>query len=177
MSTTMKEALDNLKQKRFDGIAETIVKYQNYKNSIAISKMDNSLGKSTRTNYLIYGIRYLKTGYKSDIVPKSLYIGLDKCLKNCTMPLRPSNSERKQTRKEYDYTKKENKPPVARLKMVNKSLTEKFTYGVKVNDNIVLQKSEIEAKAFLRGIKFLNNNNDNNNNEIKLVAVTISEVE
>lgn len=173
MSGTMKEALDDLKQKRFDNIAETIVKYQNYKNSIAISKMDNSLGKSTRTNYLIYGIRYIRTGYKSDIVPKSLYLGLDKCLKNCISPLRPSNSEKKQAHKEYDYTKKENKPPVSRLKMVQKPVTEKFTYGIKIGDKIVLQKSELEAKAFLNGAKFVDNANTL---DIKLVSVNWDEV-
>ena len=66
--TTMDKALDELKVKRFNDIAETIIKYQNYKTGIAVSKMDNSLGKSTRLNYLMYGIRYLKTGYKSCIV-------------------------------------------------------------------------------------------------------------
>lgn len=175
MSTTMKEALDEIKLKRFENVAETIIKYQNYKTDIAISKMDNSLGKSTRINYLMYGIRYLKTGYKSCIVPSSIYKALDKCIEKHIQPLRPSESEKKRVHKR-DYTKKNNNPPVSRLKMVQKPVTEKFTYGVKVNDNIVLQKSEIEAKAFLKGIRFLNNNNDNNN-EIKLVAVTISEVE
>ena len=175
MSTTVKEALNDLKLKRFENIAEIIIKYQNYKTDIAISKMDNSLGKSTRINYLMYGIRYLKTGYRSNIIPTNLYNFLDKCIEKHIQPLRPSEAEKKRQIKR-DYTKKENNPPITRLKMVQKRVTEKFVYGVKVNENIVLQKSETEAKAFLRGIRFLNNNNSDNN-EIKLVAVTMSIVE
>lgn len=167
---TMKEALVDLKVKRFESIAENIVKYQNYKNNIAISKMDNSLGKSTRQNYLIFGIRYLKTRYKSKIIPTSLYNALDKCIKTHIQPLRPSPEETK-IKYKRDYTKKENNPPVARLKMVQKPVTERFIYGIKIDDKIVLQKSEVEAKAFLKGINFLNYNEN-----AKLVAVTISEV-
>ena len=168
--TTMDKALDELKIKRFNDIAETIIKYQNYKTDIAVSKMDNSLGKSTRLNYLMYGIRYLKTGYKSCIVPSSLYKALDNCVEKHIQPLRPSADEAKRIYNR-DYTRKENKPPVARLKMVQKPVTEKFTYGIKIGDKIALQKSEAEAKAFLNGVKFVDNTLD-----IKLVSVNWDEV-
>ena len=168
----MSNALDELKIKRFNDIAETIIKYQNYKTNIAVSKMDNSLGKSTRLNYLMYGIRYLKTEYKSCIVPSSLYKALDNCVEKHIQPLRPSADEAKRIYNR-DYTRKENKPPVARLKMVQKPVTEKFTYGIKIGDKIALQKSEAEAKAFLNGAKFVDNAN---RLDIKLVSVNWDEV-
>lgn len=171
ISTTMNDALDELKEKQFERVAQVIVKYQDYKRKIAVSKMDNALGKSTKMKYLAYGVRYLKTGYKCPTVPKSLYLALDKCIETHIQPLRPSADETKRVYKR-DYTKKDNVPPVSKLKIVQQPITEKFIYGIKMDDKIVLQKSELEAQAFIKGVKFLNDNAN-----IQLVAVTISEVD
>ena len=170
MGKTMNEALEELKQRRFEKVAETIVKYQNFKNEIAVSKMDSSLGKSTRLNYLTYGIRYLKTGYKSSIVPSSIYKCLDKCVEQHIQPLRPNIDDAKRIYKR-DYTKKEIEPPISRLQYVQKPVTVKFTYGIKIGDKILLQKSELEAKGFMNGAKFFDNSID-----IKLVSVNWDEV-
>lgn len=101
-----------------------------------------------------------------------MYEALDKVMEQHIQPLRPNLAEKKKTYKR-DYTKKEITPPVARNEVLNKPLTAKIEYGVRINDNIVLQKTEEEARAFLRGINFLNPNNP----IAKIVTVELGEVD
>ena len=44
---------------------------------------------------------------------------------------------------------------------------------IKINDKIVLETNEDRARAFLRGVKFLNKSD---NTDIKLVTVEIQEI-
>ena len=154
----LKSLKEDLKEKRFHDIAKSIIQYQNYKSDIAISKMDNSLGKSTRLNYLTFGIKYLKTKEKSKIVPSSLYIALDKLIEQHLQPLRPNFDEQKRIYKR-DYTKKSAKPPIVALKAVQKPLTTNFEYGIRIGNDIKILESEDIAKGFIQGLKFAGNNN------------------
>ena len=165
--------LQNLKEdwqeKQLRDIAKWIVKYQNFKLNIALEKIDTDFcSKLTLKNYLVRGLRYLKTGKKTSGVKTALYDFLEEELEKHTQPLRPTFSEQKQAYRR-DYTKKENIPPIVpvTLKKVQKPLIANFEYGIRIENDIKIFKNEDMANGFLQGLNFCGNN------EGRLVSVEV----
>ena len=158
MTTDLSNLTEELKKKRMENVALAIRKYQNYKSSIAVTKLDNSLTESTRKNYLTFGLAYIKTGKKHKVVPSSLYDALDKVLNECVQPLTPSKEDKKREYKR-DYSKKDVAPPVARLDIVKKPLTARVSYGVRIEDSVKCIDSYDRAVGFLEGLRYMGNKN------------------
>lgn len=156
--TNLKDLPQELKDKKAYDIATVIRKYQDFKTSIAAEKLDNSLSKGTRANYVMGGVSYIKTGKKHPCVPSSIYDAIDKVLKECVQPLRPSETDKKRSYKR-NYCRKEVTPPVARLDIVKKQLTAKVTYGIKIEDSVKCVDSYDRAVGFLEGLRYMGNKN------------------
>lgn len=172
MTNSVLEAYKEAQQKKLKEIAEDVIKYQNFKNSIAVEKMRAThLAKSSRYNYIACGRHYLKTGQRyRNVVGGNFYNYLQDALDRHVQPLVPSFDEKLRVIKK-NYTKKEAKPPITKIIETNKKLTTNIEYGIKINDKIVLETNEDRARAFLKGIKFLSPNVD-----AKLITVELTEV-
>ena len=147
-----------LKDKKAYDIALIIRKYQDFKTSVAVEKLDSSLSKGTRANYVMGGVSYIKTGKKHPCVPSSIYAAIDKVVKECVQPLRPSETDKKREYKR-DFKKKDITPPVARLDIVKKPVTTKITYGVRIEDSVKCIDSYDRAVGFLEGLRYMGNKN------------------
>ena len=118
------------------------------------------------------GISYIRKGkINKQAMSKKMIEALDNCIRTCVQPLTPSSEERRIFRKN-EFQKKDVKPPVSKLEIVNKPVTSKFEYGVKIGDCIKMLDSEKEAKAFIQGAKFIDHQI-----ECKLVEVEFNIVE
>lgn len=71
--TTLETLQEDLREKKFMDVAVDIVKYQNYKTSAILPKINHDFNDSTLTNYINCGIVYIKTGAKK-ILPLSSYM-------------------------------------------------------------------------------------------------------
>ena len=173
MESTLETLKNDLKEKAIRDFAYNIVKYQKFNTKIAVSKFEHSYSKITACNYFDAGLKYLRTGntFKANY-NKHLYTYIDEAVAKHIQPLIPSMKEERQLKKGY-YARKENNPPITKLAVVNKPLTAKINYGVQINDNIVLCKTEDEARAFLRGMRFLSRKDELG----KVVTLEIGEVE
>ena len=131
--------------------AREIIRYQNFKSKIALAKMNCDMPKVVFDS----GVNYIRKGkINKRVMSKKLLKTLDNCVKNCLQPLTPSLEERRIFRKN-EFQKKDVKLPVAKLEILNKSVTSKFEYGVKINDTIKIIGSEKEASAFIKGMRFM----------------------
>lgn len=169
MTDSIQQAMKEAQQEKIRKVAETILKYQKFKNSIIIEKIGDILAKSTKLNYITCARHYLKTGltYKN-VVGSNFYKYLQECIDKHVQPLTPSFEDRLQETKRV-YTKKESKPPIVRV--IPKKITTNIEWGIKINDKVVLETNEERARGFLKGIRFLNNTC-----EAKLVTVEIQEI-
>ena len=167
--TTVTQALKEAKQKQIKETAEIIFKYQKFKNNIILEKLGNNLAESSKRNYITCARYYIKTGltYKN-VVGSSFYKYLQECTDKCMQPLIPSFEDRLREVKR-NYTKKEAKPPIT--KIIPKQITSDIEYAIRLNNNIILQNSEQEARGFLNGIKYLEPNIT-----AKIITVEIQEV-
>lgn len=97
--TTLKDLPQELRDKKAYDIATIIRKYQDYKTSVAAQKLDSTLTLGTRKNYVMGGVSYIKTGKKMPCVPSYIYEAIDKVIKECVQPLRPSENDKKRSYK------------------------------------------------------------------------------
>lgn len=172
MNSTLETLKDDLKEKAIRDFAYNIVKYQKFITKIAVEKFEHTYSKTTACNYFDAGLKYLRTGSTFNAnYNKHLYTYIDEAVANHVQPLTPSKDEERQIKKGY-YTRKDNNPPIAKISIVKKPLTAKINYGVQINDNIVLCKTEDEARAFLRGMRFLSRKDEIG----KVVTLEIGEV-
>lgn len=145
--------------------AQNIVKYQNFNTAVALEKMDIKMPKIVFES----GINYLKRGLVTKPISKKLKDELDHCTHICLQPLRPRPGEERKFRKAI-YQNKEAKSPICRIKQVQK-ICNPCDYGVQINGSIKLFKSEIEAKGFMQGVKYIDNNIEMQLFEVKLNKV------
>ena len=109
---------EDFKEKQLKDIAQWIVKYQKFKIKIALEKLDTTFcSKYTLKNYLVRGLKYLKTREKTGGVNNSLYDYIDDELQKHTQPLQPTLSQRKQA-----YTKNYAKRVINHLLLLLKKL-------------------------------------------------------
>lgn len=170
-STTVLQAMKEAQQEKIRKTAEIIIKYQKFKNSIIAEKIGGTLTKSSKMNYITCARHFLRTGQKyKNICGNSFYKYLQECIDKHIQPLTPSFEDKLRETKRI-YTKKETNLPITNT--IPKKISAKIEWGIKINDKIVLETNEDRARAFLKGIKFLNKNN---NTDIKLVTLEIQEI-
>lgn len=164
----MRTALQNLTDEQIKNRAIEIVRYQNFKSKIALEKMNCTMPKIVFDS----GVSYVRKGkINKQVMSKKMLEALDNCVKTCVQPLTPSFEERRIFRKN-EFQKKDVTPPASKLEIVNKLVTSKFEYGVKIGDCIKMLDSEKEAKAFIQGAKFVDHEI-----EWKLVEMELNIVE
>lgn len=169
----MKEAISRYEENCIKQCALLVVKMQKYKTSKIweVFEKDSAINlkKSTAVNYINYGISYIKYGKRSVNLPDKFYEEVDELIKQHVQPLtpKPSDARRFCVRK---YEKKETVLPVQKAvqKIIQKEeITSKFDYGIKIDNRIILFKSEDEMEQFIKNLRFINP-------ETELKAVTVS---
>lgn len=142
---------ENLTNEEIQVRAKEIVRYQNFRSKIALEKMSCTMPKMT----FDAGVVYLKRGTINKAgLSSRLKDEIDKCVENYVQPLTPNPSERRR-RYNRNYQKKDAQPPICKIEVVKKPVTSTFNYGIKVGDCIKMVDSEKEAKAFIRGMRFM----------------------
>lgn len=161
MNTTLEKLPEMVKENRFRQLGENIVKYQYFKTSEIIRLIDNAgYSEATLRSFIDNGIGYLS----SKVAPKNigrLPIYIDEAVNKHIQPLTPKQEQKRRIgyhRK--PVIKKGVELPINKvLKEITKNepITDKIEtlYAVKMDKNIRLQNSLIEAQAFLEGLTFL----------------------
>lgn len=165
----MEVAINNLIEGQAERCAEIIVKYQKFTTNKVYEKFKEQnllYSKITAKTYINYGISYILYGTKHYAVPKKIYNAIDKCLAKHIQPLTPSEKDKRRTHIKQ-YQKKDAVLPVQKLPEVKAKLTEKFEYGVRIENRIILFSTENGMNEFVKNIKFINPST-----EVKSVEVT-----
>lgn len=162
MKTTLENLPSAVKENRLKQFGENIVKYQNFKTSAIINKIDNcGYTKSSLMSYINFGINYIKTSFR-ERRGGSIYDYIDEALAKHIQPLTPTAEEHRVQkkggrRKKY---KSDNITPVERvLKEIEQktSIPKNLKYAVKMNKNLRIMDSIEEARAFQDGLTFMGN--------------------
>ncbi len=173
----MKTTLENLplviRENRLKELAINIVKYQNFKTSAFINKIDSAgYTKTSLVSLISYCIIYIQTGRKNNKVTSSVYKYIDDAIKQCIQPLTPSERDQRWNRKKSNKKKEVVTPVQKVLQNINDKAIEdkKYQIAVQVDDNIKLQDDLKHAEGFLDGLRFCGKVN------VKIVRVKIEEV-
>lgn len=164
--TTLKEDLREIK---YANLAEIIIKYQNFKSAVILNKMQNmDIKEATKLQYITAGIKYIRYRKKdkkfSDVYYKKIQELLDKHMQ----PLVPKENEKRSNIQKI-YQQKETILPIQNIiKSIKQTTT--IEYGIKIEDKILLCIDEIEARSFIKAIKFINSNC-----EAKIVTLEIND--
>ena len=146
-------------------IAKQIVQYQNYKTSVALKLINKmSYSEASLNSFFTKGRLYLKTGNKNAKCG-NLYNYIDNWTEKHIQPLVPKPEEK------YDYRPKTNVKNKQEKTVVKepKKITEKFDYGVKIENKVYIFDTEKECEAFIQGTKLFSNDN------VKIVHIKIEE--
>lgn len=149
----MRQAIQRLKDEEIAKRALNIVKYQNFRTKVALTKMDVSVPRVVFES----GVTYLKRGKKDPALSQKLKTEIDKCVSKCVQPLKPSHDEQRRFIK-APYQTKEAKPPVCNLPILKQKVSSVFDYGVKIGNCVKMFDNKKEALAFLDGARFANSN-------------------
>ena len=153
---------NDLKKKAWQNIAEDVIRYQDFKTSIAVCFIRGNASLATKKNYMTAGRHYIATRkpYNTLNVGKEFYNAIEEMLNKHIQPLTPKESERARLLgpRKPDYTKKNADVPIAKLDILKEKIASNFDYGVKYGKLIYLQGNEKEAQIFLEGIKATGNN-------------------
>lgn len=165
----MEVVINNLIEGQVEKCAELIVKYQKFTTNKVLEKFTEHhliYTKSTAISYINYGIAYILYGTKHYAVPKKIYNAIDECIAKHIQPLTPSAKDKRRINNNK-YLKKETVLPVQKIPEVKTELTEKFEYGVRIENRIILFSTEAGMNEFVKNIRFINPNED-----IQAVEVT-----
>lgn len=163
MKTTLENLSSAVKENRLKQFGENIVKYQKFKTTAIINKIDNAgYSRATLVSYINSGIGYINNGTKYKQYG-DFYKYIDEAIAKHIQPLTPAYNER---RVEKMMTKrKKNKPSVTPVERVLKEIEQKTSipknlkYAVKMNKNLRIMDSIEEARAFQDGLIFMGNIN------------------
>ena len=158
-----------IQENRIKQLAYEIVKYQNYKVKYATANLPGDLASSTKANYFICGVKFIKNGTKNKIVPVQLYEYITEAMNKHVQPLTPKESERRVERN-INYTKRNVEHPAQKVLEIIKNQSPKV-YAVKLDNTLVIQNTLNDARAFSSGINFLNPNSN-----ASIVQLEITEV-
>ena len=164
----MEVAINNLIKGQAERCAEIIVKYQKFTTNKVLEKFEEQnllYKKATAISYINYGIAYIMYGTKHYAVPKKIYNAIDECIAKHIQPLTPSENDKRRINNNK-YQKKDAVLPVQKLPEVKTELTEKFEYGVRIENRIILFSTENGMSEFVKNVKFINPNE-------KIQAVTV----
>lgn len=167
---TLKELPKVIKENRNNNIANIalwVFKYQKFNTRVALEHGPEGYSEQTLQNYFNYGIRFLKDGTRKGTY-SGLYTNLDQLIKNHTQPLTPSFKDARRVTKR-DYTRKDNPPPVAQMKICQKPLVAKCQYGIQTETTIRLCISEDYAMGYLDALR------ESGDEISKIVTVEIGE--
>lgn len=155
----MEVAINNLIEGQTERCAEIIVKYQKFNTNKVLEKFEEQnilYKKATAISYINYGIAYIMYGTKHyAVVPKKIYNAIDECIAKHIQPLTPSEKDRRQINNNK-YQRKDAVLPVQKLPEIKTELTEKFEYGVRIENRIILFSTENGMNEFVKNIKFIN---------------------
>lgn len=170
MNTTLENLPAAIKENRLRNLAKDIIKYQKFKTSAFINKIDNAgYTKNSLAAMISCGIVYLKTGTKNSSTNSQLYNFIDE-YKTKTEILTPLINEQREIQRR-NIAKKTSVQKV--LNQISNKAKEdsKYQLAVKVGDSIKLANNTEYANAFLDGMKFLGKM------DAKLVKVRIEEID
>lgn len=161
------KALQQKKDNTLISIATWIIKYQKFKTRVALEHAPEGYAKCTLMNYFDFGVSHIKYG-KNQAGYNFLYRTIDELLKKHIQPLTPSFKDARRVTKR-DYTRKDNPPPVAQMKICQKPLVAKCQYGIQTETTIRLCISEDYAMGYLDALR------ESGDEISKIVTVEIGE--
>lgn len=189
------KGLENLDEKirinRLRNLGENIVKYQYFKTTEIIKIIDNAGYKEeTLRSYVNSGINYINTGKKFQQYC-NFYQYIDDAIKRCVQPLTPKDNQKRQPhfnryiRKTTSVPKEMNVPVVNVLSKIacEAVKTENIKsskcdviptgtmYGVKMDKNIRIAETILEAKSFREGLSFMGKT------DAKIIEISFREVD
>lgn len=178
----MIHGLENLKeevrQKQLRDFALAIVKYQDFKTKIAVEHVNYDSSRETIENYFGCGVSYIKSNFKVKhrSIPPKIYDYIDEFIAQHVQPLTPSAADRRSEYKQRKniYHGKNAVPPIAKLEIVKKQITEKYDmYGIKLpNGHIIPCKSEDYSAGYLAALR----DNNIDTTDYKTILLKVSEV-
>lgn len=171
-----KVTLDNLteevRKNRLKNLAINIVKYQDFKTSAIIPKIDNcGYAYNALSSYINLGICYIKKGVKNKRAG-SIYGYIDEALKNHTQPLVPPKSECRRVVGTHTSHKVKDASQVQKVldglyARVNNTQTH---IAVQISDYLSIVDNREEANGFNKCLEFLGKQAG------KIVKITIEEI-
>ena len=136
------------KDQQLRALARDIVKYQLFKTSKAIHKIQSCFSKSTTASYFNAGVGYLRHNTQKAGVNQNLYKLIQEYVDQHTQPLVPSKSEK--ARILPSRSQKPRKAKITTIKLdLPKQVTEQFVYGVKKDNHIIIMPSEQAVTQFI----------------------------
>lgn len=174
----MKTTLENLplaiRENRLKELAINIIKYQKFRTSAFINKIDDAgYTKTSLASLISYCIIYIQTGKKNDKVASSMYKYIDDAINQHIQPLTPSERDQRWNRRKSSKKKEIITPVQKVLQHINDKAIDdkKYQIAVQTDDSIKLQDDLKHAEGFLDGLKFCGKVN------AKIVKVKIEEID
>ena len=154
--------LSELKDAPLKLFAKHCVQYQDFKTNVALQKFNcKILGLKESTIKLFFdgALSYIKYGVKTNGVKRKLFNFIDEIINtNQFVPLTPSLADKRRQLTRNKSKKYEINVPV--IKKEQPKLIEKFVYGIRKDNTIMLFDTEREQNAFIQGYKFANGIDD-----------------
>ena len=154
--------LSGLKDAPLKLFAKHCVQYQDFKTKVALQKFNcKILGLKESTIELFFNgaISYIKNGAKINGVNRKLLNFIDEIINtNQFVPLTPSLADKRIQYVRNKSEKYEINVPI--MKKEQPKLIEKFIYGIRKDNTIMLFDTEQEQNAFIKGYKFANGIDD-----------------
>ena len=148
--------LSGLKDAPLKLFAKHCVQYQDFKTNVALQKFNcKILGLKESTIKLFLMVQYLTSETELNGVNRKLFNFIDEIINtNQFVSLTPSLADK---RKQYVRNKSEKyEINVPVIKKEQPKLIEKFFYGIRKDNTIMLFNTEREQNAFIQGYKFAN---------------------
>lgn len=155
MITTLENLTEKVTQNRLKNLAINIVKYQNFKTSVILKKIDNAgYSKQTLISYINSGIAYINGGNKFSKYG-NIYKYIDEAIKDCVQPLTPAFNEKR----DFSKSKFKNKNveiPVQKVLNKIKVNAKQFQYAVKIENCLNIVENNDEAIGFNKCLAYMN---------------------
>jgi len=155
MITTLENLTEKVTQNRLKNLAINIVKYQNFKTSVILKKIDNAgYSEQTLKSYINSGIAYIKGGNKLNKCG-NIYKYIDEAIKDCVQPLTPAFDEKREFVKSR-FKNKNVEIPVQKVLKKIKSDAKAFHYAIKIENCLNLLENNDEAIGFNKCLAYMN---------------------
>lgn len=172
ITTTLDNLPAKIRENRMRNLAINIVKYQDFKTSAIIPKIDNcGYAQGALSSYIGFGICYIKKGTKNKKAG-NIYNYIDEALKNHVQPLVPSESERRRVAGVQTSRKVKDVSQVQKVLdgLYTKASKTQTHIAVQISDYLSIVDNQEEANGFNKCLEFLGKQAG------KVVKITIEEV-